>query len=631
MLLFNYAGVIVISLFIFLVIYSIKPVIITESNRIFVIVIISEMIGAIANILSAYADNNGSLLYKPLLVILNSIYYLSYIWRFFIFSVYFRELLKITNVRSFLFYLSFAFTSIVSILILTSPITSIIYSLGENNFFAPGKYVILIYLSNFITILLSLSYFMSSYRKINSKDKIGIIIALFILISCCVIDFMFIHYVISDIFFILEILVLYLMFENPDGYFDKKINILNFQAFNDYISNILFKKKNCSILSFEIRNYKQIKEIYGATQIELALKEIGSYLESTYTVKNCFYLQKGKFALIRKNKNELSKAKKEIEERFTKPWTLKNNTKILISIILIDLEETLDFRTFNQLESCVHEASHELRHKTDNEIIINNKIIHNVVRKSEVLKVLTRALDNDDVLLYFQPIVDAKSRKIVAAEALARLYDKDMGIIGPGEFISMAEENGLIETLSEQILQKACKFIHNTDMDKCGLQWININLSPIQCQNKNLIDKINKIIDVYNIDTKYIHFEITEESMIDKTILKSQIDKLIDSGFSISLDDFGTGFSNFYSIKAYDFENIKLDMSLVNDHHKNPDNLLPGLIKIFRSRNLSITAEGIETDDMANEFEEMGCNYLQGYLFSQPIPQGKLISLLEKQ
>ena len=226
--------------------------------------------------------------------------------------------------------------------------------------------------------------------------------------------------------------------------------------------------------------------------------------------------------------------------------------------------------------------------------------------------------------------MDSKSRKIVAAEALARLKDKDMGIIPPVEFIEMAEENGYIEKLGAQVLNKVCEFIEENNIEQYGIEWINVNLSPIQCQNKNLINEINEIINKHNVKESLIHFEITEESMIDKPTLKYQIASLLSNGYKISLDDFGTGFSNFYSIKAYDFSNIKLDMTLVNDHFLNKDNLLPGIIKIFKERDLSITAEGIETNEMADEFEQIGANYLQGYYCSKPIPIESFLKLLKE-
>ena len=630
MLLFNYAGATIVAILIFLIIYNIRPVIITESNKIFAFIVTAEIIGLFANILSSYADNHGYMFYKHVLIILNDIYYISYIARFFIFSLYFAALLQIKKHKSVLFYISAFVTICVTLLVFSSPWSETIYKLSPNNIFTPGKLVVLIYVSNAMCIILSISYFIKSLKKLNSKDKISFVIAILILFSSCIIDFIFIHYVISDIFFILEIFILYLMFENPEIYYDKKTNILNSQAFSEFVTNNLFIHKNVSFLCFEIQSYSQIKEIYGTNQTEIVLREIGNFLHTSFPRRNCFYLQNGKFAIIRSFPEDHKKVKEEIEERFTRPWDIKNDTQILLKINIIDLEKTVGFQSFNQIETCVNEASSELKKRPNNEIIINDKIYSQVVRKTKVLKVLTKALDEDDIQVFFQPIVDSKSRKIVAAEALARLKDKDMGIIPPVEFIEMAEENGYIEKLGAQVLNKVCEFIEENNIEQYGIEWINVNLSPIQCQNKNLINEINEIINKHNVKESLIHFEITEESMIDKPTLKYQIASLLSNGYKISLDDFGTGFSNFYSIKAYDFSNIKLDMTLVNDHFLNKDNLLPGIIKIFKERDLSITAEGIETNEMADEFEQIGANYLQGYYCSKPIPIESFLKLLKE-
>lgn len=628
MLLFNYAGATIIALLIFLIIYSIRPVLITKSNKYFLVVVIAEVIGVFANIISAYVDNHGPEFYKPLIIIFNNTYYISYIARYFLFTLYFAALLQVNKKRDLFLFLSFLVTSSVTLLILTCPWSEIIYKLSPEQVFSTGDFVILIYVSNVITLLVDIYYFAISLKKLNRKDKIAIILAILILLSCCIIDFMFIDYVISDIFFILEVLILYLMFENPDGYYDKRTNILNFDAFKDFVTNNLFNHKNSSIMCFEINNYSQIKDLYGTKQIDLVLKEIGKYLSGTSAIKISFYLQNGKFAIIKSQSVYKSQVKKQIEERFQQPWQLKNNTEILITIVLMEMEKTVDFQSFSQLESCIEQAGKELKKKSKSEIIINSKILNQVVRKTQILKILKQALDTDNVKVYFQPIVDSKTRKIVAAEALARLYDDELGVISPVEFITLAEENGYIEKLGEQILNKVCIFLSQNNIEKQGIRWINVNLSPIQCQNKNLLENINKIRDEHKVKSHLIHFEITEESMIDKPILKKQINELINNGYKISLDDFGTGFSNFYSIKAFLFSNIKLDMSLVNDHFNNPDNLLPGIVSIFTERNLSVTAEGIETKEMADEFEKIGCDYLQGYYFSKPVTEEQFLEML---
>ena len=128
------------------------------------------------------------------------------------------------------------------------------------------------------------------------------------------------------------------------------------------------------------------------------------------------------------------------------------------------------------------------------------------------------------------------------------------------------------------------------------------------------------ILQEYGVPARMIHLEITEETMVNYAKQDRQIEGLLQCGFQISLDDYGSGFSNLHQVKKYAFSNIKLDMSIVWDYVRDRDALLPALVKAFRQMGFSITAEGIETQEMAEAMAEIGCNYLQGYYYSKPVP-----------
>ena len=147
---------------------------------------------------------------------------------------------------------------------------------------------------------------------------------------------------------------------------------------------------------------------------------------------------------------------------------------------------------------------------------------------------------------------------------------------------------------------------------------------------KDLAESFEKLINEYNISPEKIHLEITEASITDEIIMKDQIDKIKQKGFELSLDDYGTGYSNASRLKHFPFHNVKIDMSLIWDYCKQPDIILPTLVKTFRQSGYTITAEGIETKEMAAAMEEIGCNYLQGMYFSPPLPVDEFIARYKK-
>ena len=241
-------------------------------------------------------------------------------------------------------------------------------------------------------------------------------------------------------------------------------------------------------------------------------------------------------------------------------------------------------------------------------------------RQIEVKRWLDKALENDAVELFLQPIMDSHTQEIVAAEALARIRNGEGELIPPALFIPIAEKNGYINTLGEQVMRKVCAFIRDRNIQAGGLRWINVNLSPIQCMHSNLPRLFSSILREYGVPASLIHLEITEESIINYTKQEKQIADLLGCGFQISLDDYGSGFSNLRQVKRFSFSNIKLDMNIVWDYIRDRDALLPALVQAFRQMGFSITAEGIETQEMAEIMTGIGCDYLQGFFYSEPLP-----------
>ena len=227
--------------------------------------------------------------------------------------------------------------------------------------------------------------------------------------------------------------------------------------------------------------------------------------------------------------------------------------------------------------------------------------------------------------MFLQPLVDSRTRKVVSAEALARIRDEEGELLSPAVFIPIAEHNGQINRLGEQVLEKTCRFIQEEDMERLGLSWINVNLSPIQCMRRNLSQELAQILQRYQVEADRVHLEITEESMIDLSQLQRQIQALQEEGFQFALDDYGSGYSNLVNVKRVFFVNIKLDMELVRDYFAHRDALLPAVVQAFKAMDYSITAEGIESAEMADALTEIGCDYLQGYYFSRPLPMKEFV------
>ena len=197
--------------------------------------------------------------------------------------------------------------------------------------------------------------------------------------------------------------------------------------------------------------------------------------------------------------------------------------------------------------------------------------------------------------------------------------------VSQGSFIPIAEKSGRIIELGEQIFEKTCRFMKDWETGKTGLRWVNVNLSPIQLGRLDLADRFEAIVKKHEVNPELIHLEITEENIIDADFMSMQTEALCGKGFNLVLDDYGTGYSNLARIQNFPFTNIKLDKSLVWDYVETKSLIIPNMIDSFKHMGFSITAEGIESEEMAERMREVGCDFLQGFLYSKPISMDEFI------
>ena len=248
---------------------------------------------------------------------------------------------------------------------------------------------------------------------------------------------------------------------------------------------------------------------------------------------------------------------------------------------------------------------------------------------------LRNALEYDQLELYYQPKIDCRTERVVGAEALVRWHHPDRGLILPGEFISVAEECGLINRLGAWVMNKACQqtqIWRETTLP--GLR-IAVNLSPAQFQDAELVRSVTKIMDQTRLPDGTLELEITESILMnnpEKAV--STLNELKALGVRIAIDDFGTGYSSLNYLKRFPVSSIKIDRSFVNDIHVDMDDkaIVDAVIGLGHSLNLEVVAEGVEEVEQHEYLRDKGCDFIQGFLFAKPLPAATFESwVLERQ
>lgn len=246
---------------------------------------------------------------------------------------------------------------------------------------------------------------------------------------------------------------------------------------------------------------------------------------------------------------------------------------------------------------------------------------------------LSGAQERGDISLVFQPLVDAKSERIIGAEALLRWYDAELGHIGPAEFIPVAESTGLIIEFGQWALDEAC-YHARMWRDVIPGFHVAVNISPVQLIGSDIVSTVQKTLLKHNLEPNALEVEITEGLLIkDPHEAETVLNELAELGVNISIDDFGTGYSSLSYLQRFPFSTLKIDRMFVMDLPESEDSrsLVTAVLALAQRSDLKVIAEGVETHGQSSWLTEQRCDILQGYLYGKPMTTDAFNALVENR
>ncbi len=247
---------------------------------------------------------------------------------------------------------------------------------------------------------------------------------------------------------------------------------------------------------------------------------------------------------------------------------------------------------------------------------------------------MRQALKQGEFLLYFQPIADTATGRIVGAEALVRWDHPERGIVLPGEFIPVAESTGLIVELGAWVLRETCA--QAVAWSEAGLPPIEVaaNISAVQFKRAGLVDTLARAIEETGLDPARLTLEITETVVMENLAsMTTLLNRLHDLGVGLAIDDFGTGYSSFSYLKQLPVDKLKIDRSFLINVATDPADaaIATALITLSKQLNLETIAEGVETEAQLEFLRQQGCSQVQGYLLSPPLPADQFVAWYNDQ
>ena len=255
-------------------------------------------------------------------------------------------------------------------------------------------------------------------------------------------------------------------------------------------------------------------------------------------------------------------------------------------------------------------------------------------RKLEIEQGLRRAIANEEFVLYFQPIRDAESGETRAAEALIRWNDPEKGLVAPDEFIPVAEDTGLVVEIGAWVLRAACEQARRWQDQGFEPIRIAVNISGHQIRQENFVELVATILRETGLSASDLELEITESTIMQEDEATDRtFSKLDELGVSIALDDFGTGYSSLSYLRRFPIHRLKIDRSFVARIPNDPGDMAvtAAIVAMAHHLLLPVVGEGVETLEQAQSLMEIGCDELQGYLFSRPIPASEFERFLIRE
>lgn len=270
----------------------------------------------------------------------------------------------------------------------------------------------------------------------------------------------------------------------------------------------------------------------------------------------------------------------------------------------------------------------------ENAQTIDSSTVAEMLSERMMVQQILSALEEDRVVVYYQPIFSVEEKRFTSAEALVRIVDREGNLIPPGAFIHIAESNGMIIDIGKRVFEKVCQFFQQSKLEDCGMQYIEVNLSVVQCADEKLADSYIEVMNSMEMDPRRINLEITESaSLRAKRILISNMERMIEYGIHFSLDDFGTGQSNLNYIVDMPVKIVKFDREMIQTYFANDraQYVMDAAMHMIHGMGMKIVAEGIETEEQYKKMEEIKIDYIQGYYFSKPLPEQEFLEFLQRE
>lgn len=528
-------------------------------------------------------------------------------------------------------------TGILLLVTFLTPFTGWLYYFDAEYVYRQGPLNWLGFVTTFGYVLIEL-FLMGFYRKrMKTSNQIAIVVYFAVALVAVFVQYYNREVLLNGILRTFVILIIYLAVQNPGNLIDGVTGRYNELAFRTVVIDKLNRGKGFVVLQLHLNKFNNVSTVIGYKNVDNILAQVGDYLADLCGEENTYRTESHVFSMILTGDEIETEYKISVlQARFEQKWRVEN-MDLLLYENLVMAKAFAHFETVSEMSALLEYMMEQAKSRGSNSLVAADEDIRaDFIRLNKVERAIERAVQNNSLEVHFQPIYSVKEKRLVAAEALARMTDEELGNVPPLEFIPVAEKNGTIIELGKQIFEKCCRFIVEelVPHPELGIGSIHINLSVVQCIQPDMAEQLIRLLEIYKVPPGMINLELTERITLGATnLMRTHMQKLAAYGVKFSLDDYGTGSSNCAYLIDYDFGMVKFDKKMMDSYFENRSafQILDNEFRTLRNLGISIVAEGIETAEQVQKLEEVDMNYIQGYFFARPAPAEQFIHTVRQQ
>lgn len=521
------------------------------------------------------------------------------------------------------------------ICILTTPVYHTIFYINSFGQYTTGPWYSLIYVVAAFYSFVGIIYAYCHRRLFEPGQFLSLLVIVPIMVTAIYIQTLYPALRIGMFAHAVALLFLLLMVQRPEERTDPVTGFGKQSAYATDIEQAIGNNRPFHIILINILNYKALRDVLGYQSMQSLMNTVAENIIGLCRLElprvDPYYLDGGRFCLVagKENFHRVDDAAKALNKMLQEDIYMQDmDINLQANLCILRCPEDMkDFQSIYAFSNEFEEYDEAGKILYAEEILNDGRYI---IRDLE--GIIDNAVHNEGLTVYYQPIYSVKEGRYVSAEALIRLNDKEYGHISPELFIPVAEKNGVIHQIGIYVLEEVCKFIASDEFKTLEMEYVEVNLSVAQCMRKNLAKEILALLDKYHVRPEQINLEITETAAVDsQTIMAENIRALMEAGITFSLDDFGTGYSNIRRVAALPLNIVKLDKSFTElEENSKLEIVVRNTVHMIKDMNMKVVVEGIETEKLAKYFNDLKCDYIQGFYYSRPLSKEDFVCFVKQ-